>query len=247
MEQILSAQETLGERLKIKGSVMEPVVDGEVLPESPIDAVKHGSAGQVAILAGTNLEEAKFMARMDKGLTEIDEAGLTRRWQRVLPADLVPGLIENCRKALARPGTASGAPEISLSLQTHRQFRIPAIRLVEAHHSHDQPAYMYLFTWKSPAPGLGACHAVDVGFVFGTLSASFSGTGPAAERLARNIQDAWLAFARTGNPSCESLGRWPQYGSRRETMILGEACRVEEAPYDEERLAWDAIPNGFLG
>ena len=45
------------------------------------------------------------MARMKPGLTKIDVAGLIRRWERVLPADLVPGLVENVRKALAKEGT----------------------------------------------------------------------------------------------------------------------------------------------
>jgi para-nitrobenzyl esterase len=244
---LLFAQQELSNRLNIKGSILEPVVDGETLPELPIDAVKHGSARGVAVIAGSNLEEAKFMARMDRGLTQVDDAGLLRRWQKVLPPDLVPGLIEACRKALMKEGLPAAAPDIALALQTQRQFRIPAIRLVEAHHSQGQPAYTYLFTWKSPAPGMGACHAVDIGFVFGNLSASFCGSGPAAEKLAKTMQDAWLAFARTGDPSCESLGNWPQYGSRRETMMLGEECHVTEAPYDDERHAWDKIPNIYLG
>jgi para-nitrobenzyl esterase len=119
--------------------------------------------------------------------------------------------------------------------------------MVEAHHSNNQPAFNYLFTWKSPAPGLGACHALDVGFVFGNLNPGFCGTGPEAEKLAGKIEDGWLAFARTGNPSCKSLGDWPQYGARRETMILGKECRVENAPYEDERRAWDAVPNSYLG
>ncbi|MGR3296180.1 MAG: carboxylesterase family protein, partial [Candidatus Bathyanammoxibius sp.] len=115
-----------------------------------------------------------------------------------------------------------------------------------------QPAYNYLFTWNSPLMGgvLGACHAIDVGFLWGTykgILSALSGTGPAADVLATNVQDAWLTFARTGNPSCESIGKWPTYGDRRETMMLGEKCLVEEAPYDEERRAWDSVPNRVLG
>jgi para-nitrobenzyl esterase len=53
------------------------------------------------------------------------------------------------------------------------------------------------------------------------------------------MQDAWLAFARTGDPSCESIGKWPVYGSKRMTMILDKNCHVEAAPYEEERQAWD--------
>jgi para-nitrobenzyl esterase len=247
VSRLLSAQRKLAAKLKIKGSVMEPVVDGKTLPEMPIDAVNHGSADKVAILIGTNLEEAKFMARMEPGLTKIDEAGLIKRWQRVLPPDLVPDLVENCRKALAKEGKIIGPSQLAIALQTDRQFRIPAIRLIESQRRNNRAAYSYLFTWKSPVPDLGACHALDIGFVFGNLNAGFNGTGPKAEQLAKNIQDAWIAFARTGNPSCKSLGNWPQYGSNRETMLLGESCHLEEVPYDEERRAWDPIPNMCLG
>ncbi len=62
------------------------------------------------------------------------------------------------------------------------------------------------------------------------------------------MQDAWLAFARSGDPSCESLGGWPQYdAARRATMILGEKSKVEDAPNDGERRAWDKLPATILG
>ena len=180
-------------------------------------------------------------------MTKIDEAGLIRRWQRVLPPHLVPDLVENCRKALAREGRTADPAELAIALQTDRQFRIPAVRLLESQRRNGGAAYSYLFTWKSPQPDLGACHALEIGFVFGSLSASFNGTGPKVEKLAKNIQDAWIAFAKTGSPNCQSLGNWPQYGSKRETMLLGESCHLEEMPYDEERRAWDPIPNVCLG
>jgi para-nitrobenzyl esterase len=247
VKQLLTAQQELGTKLKIAGSVMEPVVDGKVLPEIPIEAVRHGSAGKTSIIVGSNLEEAKFMALMNPNLTKVDEAGLIKRWQSVLPPDLVPDLIENCRKAMAKQGSLPAPGDLALALQTDAQFRIPAIRMVEAHQSTNQPAFNYLFTWKSPTPGLGACHGLDVGFVFGNLSPGFCGTGPEAEKLSGKIQDAWLAFARTGSPSCKSLGEWPQYGSSRQTMILGMECRVENAPYEDERRAWDPVANQYLG
>jgi len=43
--------------------------------------------------------------------------------------------------------------------------------------------------------------------------------------------------------SSDGLGSWPTYGDKRETMMLGEECAVEEAPYDEERRAWESVPN----
>jgi para-nitrobenzyl esterase len=55
------------------------------------------------------------------------------------------------------------------------------------------------------------------------------------------MQDAWTSFARSGDPSCASLGKWPAYGKARNTMILGETCKVEKAPYEAERRAWDGV------
>lgn len=65
--------------------------------------------------------------------------------------------------------------------------------------------------------------------------------------FASRIQDAWLAFARSGNPSCESLGEWPIYGDRRVSMVLGEECGLAEAVLEEERRAWDSVPDAVIG
>ena len=229
-----------GEGLKITATV--PVVDGKTLPAKPIEAIKQGSADNIPVLVGSNLEEWKAFSATDQELPKLDEAGLVRRCQNFIPAEYVGGLIEAYRKARAKRGAPASPAELFTAIQTDRTFRMPCIRLVEAQ-SHHQPTYNYLFTWKSPILGgiLGACHALDIGFVFGTYNDSFGGSGPAADRLSRNIQDAWISFARTGNPSCESAGTWPPYGERRVTMILGEECHTEEAPYEEERCAWDSI------
>ena len=73
--------------------------------------------------------------------------------------------------------------------------------------------------------------------------ACFSAAMPAVE-----MQDAWLAFARAGDPSCPSLGVWPGYNeTRRATMLLGETSTVVDAPFEEERRAWDGVPSGILG
>jgi para-nitrobenzyl esterase len=94
---------------------------------------------------------------------------------------------------------------------------------------------------------LGACHALELGFLFGTDEEKCIGTGPAADQLAREIQDAWLSFARTANPSCESLGTWPIYGQDKETMILGRESGLQRAPYEQERRAWDSVPDVVVG
>jgi para-nitrobenzyl esterase len=103
--------------------------------------------------------------------------------------------------------------------------------------------YGYLFTWKSPARRgtLGACHTLEIGFIFGNLDPKFCGSGPSVDRLSVQMQDSWLSFVKTGNPSCQSLGEWPQYGDKRKMMLFGPDSHVEEDPYPEERRIWNII------
>ena len=140
-------------------------------------------------------------------------------------------------------GESTNPAEILEAVQGDFMFRIPALNLVAAQQSNHQPVFNYLFNWKSPVlnGALGACHALEIGFVFGNYDNSFCGSGPDADALSRKIQDAWVAFARTGNPSCESLGKWEPYGENRTTMLLGRACRLENAPNERERRAWEAF------
>lgn len=253
VEQLLVAQQELTPRMLRSnlrtGMPLEPVIDGKTLPALPLDAIKDGSADKIPVLVGSTLDEWKLLGTMDQELPKLDEAGLVRRCQRLMPARAIQGLIETYRQALAKRGAVTTPAELFTAIQTDRAFRIPAIHLAEVQRRHKQSAYNYLFTWRSPLFGgiLGACHALELGFLWGTYEENFSGTGPAADALARNIQDAWLAFAHSGDPSCESLGTWPPYGDYRETMILGEECHLEEAPYDEERRAWDSVPDAASG
>jgi len=143
-------------------------------------------------------------------------------------------------------GTLVGAEEDGLfAIQGDKMFRVPNIRLVELRRKLGVPAFSYVFDWKCAVPALGACHALDVGFVFGSTFKEFHGSGEAVGRLAGQMQDAWIAFAKTGDPSTAGLA-WPAYGSERKTMVLGEWCSVEEAPYEAERAAWDGL-DSFLG
>ena len=49
-------------------------------------------------------------------------------------------------------------------------------------------------------------------FVFGNLNDTFAnlfaGKGPDVEKLSGQMMDAWLAFARTGDPSHAGIGTW---------------------------------------
>jgi para-nitrobenzyl esterase len=246
VERLLSVQEELRAKRK-RLTPVSPVIDGKVIPKRPIDAIHSGSVSKISLLAGTNLEEWKLFNVMEPDLQKLDEAGLVKALQQFVPAEYREYLMETYRKTRTGRGLSSSPLDLFSAIQTDLMFRVPVIRVVEAQLKNHQPAYNYLFTWKSPIMGgiLGACHVLEIGFVFGNLDEKFCGAGPQVDKLSANIQDAWLSFARTGDPSSKSLGRWPQYGENRKTMILGKDCHIEEAPYEEERHTWDIIGDVF--
>jgi para-nitrobenzyl esterase len=253
VERLLAAQQELRPRLLQLGEppdlALQPVTDGAVLPELPIDGVRKGAAAATPVIVGTNLDEWKVMNARNPEIQNLDEAGLLKRIRWVAPSRDAQALAETYRKSLAKRGVPNRPGDIFTAIETDQKFRIPAVRLAEAQQSRGQSAYNYIFTWKSPAFGgaLGAHHALELGFLFGNYGEGYGGSGPAADAVSRNIQDAWLAFARNGDPSCESAGKWLSYGNRRITMMLGDKCYIEEAPLDDERRAWESAPDEELG
>ena len=232
---------------------LQPVIDGEIVPRLSIESVARGSAAGVPLLVGTTAEEWKLFGAVDPSVTSLTDASLASRIERRLGAAARP-LVETYRKARTERGAAVTPSELFMAIETDRVFRMPGLLLAETQSRHEARVYNYLFTWSSPMFGgiFGACHAVELGFVFGTHSAQgmtdFSGTGPAADALAANTMDAWAAFARSGDPSCASLGRWPTYtAAERATMLLGERSRLERAPLEDERGAWSSVPTAVYG
>jgi para-nitrobenzyl esterase len=237
-ERLLSAQVAVSVDVRRDdiGAGFQPWIDGAVLPAQAVDGLAAGSAAGVPFLAGTNEHEMNLWRVLEPGLRQLDDAGLAARVQRLV-GEAAGDLIAAYRAA--RPG----ADPVGLwsAIWSDREFRLPSLRATEAQAARSPATYSYLFTWPSPAPGVGSCHGLELPFVFGTLDSPgadrFAGSGPAAETLATTVQDAWLAFARTGDPG------WPAYDpSTRTTMVLGRQCEVVDDPRPAERAAWAGLP-----
>ena len=240
--------------LRTCGLPFQPVVDGDIVPRAPIEAIREGAARDIPLLVGTNLNEAKLFLPLDPEAATLDEAALLARCEDALPGNGRRGgraaaeVIEVYREARAARGERIDPGEVWFAIESDRTMRHPAMTLAALQAAHQRHTYAYLFTWPSPALGgmLGSCHALELPFVFGTLAhpmfRPFAGKGPEARALAARIQDAWIAFARTGRPGHPGLDEWPAYdASRRRTMILDRRCRVESAPREPERAFWDGL------
>jgi para-nitrobenzyl esterase len=132
-----------------------------------------------------------------------------------------------------------------VDLMTDAIFFVPSMRGADAQAATGVPVWVYLFTWRTPVFGgmLGATHALELPFVWDMVDdpawGLFVGEDP-PRHLAPAMQDAWLAFARTGDPNTGGQA-WPAYDTAtRATLEIGDEVRVVEDPKRTLREAWYA-------
>jgi len=155
-------------------------------------------------------------------------------------------IVDVYRHARSARGEPVAGRDLWTAVTTDYVFRLPLQSLATAYAKYQPSTYSYLFTWESPflSGMFGSCHGLEIPFVFGTVGDPavqvFTGAGPQAMLLSEQMQDAWIAFARHGDPSCDAVGSWPAYdAARRPTMVLGPDARVEDDPRRAERLIWE--------
>jgi para-nitrobenzyl esterase len=218
------------------GLPFQPSVDGDVLPEHPLDAVASGRARGVPLLLGTNRDEWNMFLLADRKARAMDEAALRRRYERSLGAELAEHAHTTYGEALPKtsPRTRWSA------YQTHRVFTAPAERLAELQAPH-APVYSYLFSWAPPLlrRQVGACHGIEVPLVFGSyrhplVRGLYLG---GASGVSKTMQRAWLAFARCGCPDTD--GSWRSHSAgHREPARVGADDRGAVEVFERVRGFW---------
>jgi para-nitrobenzyl esterase len=224
------------------GMYYAPVADGASLVTPPWEAFATGWARDVDLLIGTTRDEMWLYTTgqpdSDDVVSLIVGAQLEGPDERDARAR---ALIAGYRAARIARGAAATPCDVMHAIQTDLSLRYDATCIAAAR-AERANTWMYLFTWASPWRGgaVGACHALDLPFTFGTLDApgmrEFAGSGDAARALSRRLRAAWTGFARTVEPGHPEIGEWPVYEpGRRASMELGARCGVLEAPLEAER------------
>ncbi|MEW5538055.1 carboxylesterase/lipase family protein [Streptomyces cyaneofuscatus] len=206
------------------------VVDGELLTQDPAEALRTGSAAAgVGLLLGTNTEEYRLW---------FVPGGLTERISRLkLRLALLKFKVPNATARTYRANRPDATPgELLGALATDLLLRVPLNRLADARAGAPGSTYVYEFGWPSPVQRLGACHALELGFVFDTLAHpdTMALTGPdAPQELADAMHRAWVEFATTGDPG------WPSWDASRPVQFFGPgAPALVLAPRDDELQSW---------
>ena len=212
---------------------LSPVIDGDFLPERPLDAFKAGRAHPVPLIIGTNDREGSlFRGRLDILATTPPRIraifARTRKKSRKALKAQYPGL----------PG-----PRPAADFGGDYAFWFPSVKVAERHARFER-VYFYRF---DVAPrllrlmGLDATHGLELFALFDRMDGWFGramgllGGRRAFKKTGRRMQRHWLRFAQDGSVGDD----WPKYTSRRRrTLVFDVSDRVEKDPRREKRLAW---------
>jgi para-nitrobenzyl esterase len=213
----------------------QPWVDGTIVASHPFDPQAPALAAHIPMLIGSTLHEFSPAGSMP------DPRALTEEW---LVSEMKKTYGDAAGEIVAafKRGHPGALPyELAGIISATTVFRMSAVRQAQLQ-SANAPAYLYWFAWKTPVlDGTPlAYHCAELAFAFDNIDRCANSTGgtPEARELAAKVSQAWIQFARTGNPNHSGLPRWPAVSAAAlPTMIFDTHCEVRDNPDAEERKA----------
>jgi para-nitrobenzyl esterase len=225
-----------------------PVIDGEILATTPFQALAAGAARDINLIVGHNSQEYRLFFLLSGLLGKITDDQATTVLRLLAPG----GQAGERSYRQAYPG--AGPDELFELIHSDWLFRMPSLRLADAHLAGGGRAHVYELTLPAPGSGgiFGACHGVDIPLLFGTYHADLGNVlfGDAditddVRALSSHFRTAWISFASTGDPG------WPAYDAQqRLVQILDVQPQVTKYPEEQSRKLWadyDFAPLPLLG
>ncbi|HWA00397.1 MAG TPA: carboxylesterase/lipase family protein [Caulobacterales bacterium] len=221
-----------------------PVLDGRNLLRHPFYPDAAPQSLGIPMMLGNTHDETRGFVGADRSLFDLRWEDLPGRLADAMRVDISPELVVRRYRELYPTSTPS---EVYFAATTASRSWRGQIIEAEERAKAGAPAYVYQLDWRAPAEGglFGAPHTLDIPLVFGNLEASpYIGqrTGE-AELVSAKMMDAFIAFAKTGDPNGGVLPPWPRYAlPARDTMIFDVAPRVERDPRKAERELFAVAP-----
>lgn len=203
-----------------------PVADGRVVTGDPLRSVATGSAAEVAVLVGSNDQDAEvdggkgFEPSVEDVVAALDHPDA---------AAVVAAYVEehdDPRAAVA-------------ALASDHAFRLPAIELAEARRDAPAPTYRYQHSWDGVRGG--SRHAAQLRLFWDACPE------PVVRPLSRLLSSYLVSFVQSGRPHCEDGPDWRPYGPARATLVVDEPAHVVDDPDRSIRRRWgrSARPAGL--
>ncbi|MEP7309786.1 MAG: carboxylesterase/lipase family protein [Acidobacteriota bacterium] len=212
-----------------------PTMDGKAVSQHPYFPTASAVSANVPVMIGTTRTEMTLSS--DEAAFSLDENGMRKRVTDLL-GEHTGRAIDVYRKA--NPGATPS--DIYFLIASDYRYGAPTMKIAERRAALGKgPVYLYYFRWETPVDGgrLKSPHTMEIPFAFDNvkISTRFTGGGPEAMALADKISDAWIAFARTGDPNTKKLPHWPAFNpTDRPTMVFNNVSQVVNDPIKEQRL-----------
>jgi para-nitrobenzyl esterase len=215
-----------------------PAVDGKLLPQHPFIPSASTVSADVPVMIGNTRTEMTLFSLGDPAAFSLNEADMRTRVKEIV-GDRAPAMIDLYQKL----NPEASPSDIYFLIASDYRYAAPTMLAAQRRAALGKaPVYLYYFTWETPVQGgrLKSPHTMEIPFAFDNvkISARMTGGGEEAMALADKVSDAWIAFARSGDPNTPKLPHWPAYDSKeRATMVINNVSKVVSDPLREQRIA----------
>ena len=251
MDDLLSLSEEeikeINKKMKVNSYVTER--EGNNIPLDLYEEYKSEKFKDIDILLGTNKDESRYWMKSLDYITPL-------KIGKFLYKKLMPVLYESDLKKMSDEDKK--IVEEFMNLQKGKKiwkitefyneiiFRLPANRIAEYHSQLGGKTYLYQFRYGGEDELIGACHGIDLFYIFGNFELGMIAGKKVNNELSSTIQNMWINFAKTGNPSTPEH-TWEQYDNdKKKMMVLDEKIEMVENYKSEQTKLLEPLLKYYL-